>query len=140
MSLLRYIYSPHYKFLKDASDILYVPCRIRHAARPKEGLWWTVTANTMRGKSVARTWAQRRLRVAIVKALESQGWDREGKVVTKVAPPEGAGLDTGREKERRDLKGTLEVHTLTQILQATGEQVQREADLLVKIMARRCGS
>ena len=75
-----------------------------------------------------------------MKALKSQGWDREGKVVRKVAPLDGDGLNAGRENERGDLKGTLEVHTLTTILQATGEQVQREAELLVGIVARKCGS
>ena len=140
MFLLRYKYSLKYNIFKDGPDILCVPHRIRHASRPKQGLWWTVTANTMRGKSVARTWAQRRLRVAFVKALKSQGWDREGKVARKVAPLDGDGLNAGRENERGDLKGTLEVHTLTTILQATGEQVQREAELLVGIVARKCGS
>ena len=96
----------------------------------------------MRGKNVARTWAQRRLRVAFVKALGNRGWDKEGKVVAKLKSPEGDGLGAGREKEKEkgDLKGTLEVHTLTMILQATGEEVQREAEILVEMVWRKCRS
>ena len=142
MFLFRYNYNPYYKLaLKDASNTLYTPYRIRQAARSKKGLWWTATANTMRGeKGVVRSWAQRRVRVAFVKALKSQGWDREGKVIAKPEPPGGYGLHAKREKRRRDLKGTLQIHTMAKIVQATGEEVQREAEILVDIIAQRCGA
>ena len=73
-----------------------------------------------------------------MKALESRGWDKEGKVIAKAVLPERDGLDAGREEKRGDLKGTLEVHTLIKILQATGREVQREAEILVDTVARRC--
>ena len=77
-----------------------------------------------------------------MKALESRGWDKEGKVMAKLKSPAGDDLGAGREKEKEkgDLKGTLEVHTLTMILQATGEEVQREAEILVEIIWRKCSS
>ena len=75
-----------------------------------------------------------------MKALKSHGWDREGKAIAKLMPPEGGGQGAGRHQARGDLKGTLEVHTLTAILQATGKEVQREAEILVEIVGRKCMS
>ena len=41
------------------------------------------------------------------------------------------------EKEKRDLVGTLQVHALSKILQATGAQVKKEAETLVSIVGRK---
>lgn len=85
----------------------------------------------MPGKSVVRHWAQRRLKTAVVKALERMGWDRNGQAKADL------GADLGMGKRTRDLEGTLQVHVLPKILQATGEEVQREAETLIGIVGNK---
>ena len=134
ISLLRYRWTPVFGIIEnprspllDPAHVLHVSHTARQAARPKDGLWWSVTANTMPGKSVIRHWAQRRLRAAVVKALERGGWDKSGRA--KASFGAAAGKD--------DLTGTLHVHALSKVLQATGKEVEREALALVGIVSRK---
>ena len=138
ISLLRYRYIPTFGIIEnqrspllDPAHVLHVSLTARQAARPKDGLWWDVTANTMPGKSVIRHWAQRRLRTAVVKALERGGWDKSGRAKADL------GAAAGKGDRKDDLKGTLHVHVLAKILQATGEEVEREAETLVGIVRRK---
>lgn len=43
----------------------------------------------------------------------------------------------GNAEAKGDLKGTLQVYALEKVLQATGEDVRREAEALVKIVGRK---
>lgn len=131
----------------DYSDNPDVPATMRRAARPKEGLWWNVTANTMQGKSVVRKWAQRRLKIALLSALARKGWNGRGMVKAKrevmlndrdgVNVPGENGEAKKKEKERGDLVGTLQVHALPKIMQATGVEVKKEAEILIAIVGRK---
>ncbi|KAG6991183.1 hypothetical protein G7Y79_00055g089590 [Physcia stellaris] len=144
ISLLWYNYVHFYQHnpTRDHSVNPQVPSTMRRTKRPKEGLWWNVTANTMQGKSVVRRWAQRRLRVALLNALERKGWDGRGMVKAerevRLDDQDGkTGKAKKEEKEKRDLVGTLQVHALSQILQASGDQVKREAEVLIGIIGRK---
>ena len=139
LSLCRYSYSPKYILsqypsspLLDPGNILHEPSIQRQLQRPRVGLWWSITANTMPAKNVIRSWAERRLKVAVQKALKRTGWDRWGRVVPREQ------LEDGEvERVLDDMKGTLHVHTFKQVLQATGEELQREADELIGIVERK---
>ena len=138
ISLLRYRWTTVFGIIEnprspllDPAHVLHVSHKARQAARPKDGLWWSVTANTMPGKSVIRHWAQRRLKAALLRALNRGGWDRSGRVKADMVAA------AGKTNVNDDLKGTLQVHVLAKILQATGEEVQREAETLVSIVRRK---
>ena len=134
ISLLRYRWTPVFGTIEnprspllDPAHVLHVSHTARQAARPKDGLWWSVTANTMPGKSVIRHWAQRRLRAAVVKALEKGGWDKSGMAMANLGAAAG----------RDDLTGSLHIHALAKVLRATGEEVEWEALALVGIVSRK---
>lgn len=81
----------------------------------------TLTANTMPGKSVVRSWAKRRMRDALFQELRTQGWEPDGRA---------------REGGMRDLKGFVRIFTLVPIVKATGGEVKSEAGRLVGRMLR----
>lgn len=137
-----YVHSYQHKPTRDHSATPQVPSTMRRTERPKQGLWWSVTANTMQGKSVVRRWAQRRLRVALLNALEGKGWDGRGMVKAerevRLDDQDGKkGKVKKEEKGKRDLVGTLQVHARSTILQATGDQVKKEAEVLIAIIGRK---
>ncbi len=119
------IYHPTYTthlVLNDKRNNDHLPTLARYASRPKVGLWWNVTSNTMAGKkAVVRRWSARRLRNAIVEALEERGFDGEGK------RPVGG-----------NLTGTLQVRALQGIVQAKFEAVKKEARCLVEHVMKVC--
>lgn len=71
------------------------------------------------------------MKAAVLKALERRGWDKSGRAKADLGAAAGKGI--GNE----DLKGTLQVHVLAKILQATGEEVKREAQTLVGIVSKK---
>jgi len=81
----------------------------------------TLTANTMPGKSVVRSWAKRRMRDALLQELRTRGWERDGRA---------------RDEGTRDLKGFVRIMTLAPIVKATGGEVQREAGRVVGRVVR----
>jgi hypothetical protein len=108
--------------INDKRNNFHLPTLARYASRPKVGLWWNVTSNTMAGKKVVvRRWSARRLRNAIVEALEERGFDGEGKRLVG-----------------GNLTGTLQVRALQGIVQAKFEAVKKEAGCLVEHVMEVC--
>ena len=109
-------------FLEDQTHTLHLPIVARYDSRPRIGLWWGVTSNTMTGvKVVVRRWSSRRLRHAIREALKERGFDEDGKSLVG-----------------GDLTGTLEVDTREGIVKARFEDVKREAGLAIDYVEKLC--
>ena len=129
LTFCRMFYSPLYHpayntrlFLDDKTHNLHLPTVARHASRCQTGLWWRVSPNFMGSrKVVVRRWCARRMRHAIREALKERRFDEQGMAL--------AG---------KNLKGTLEVHTLDSIVKAGFEEVKGEAAMMVEHVAKVC--
>ncbi|MCJ1310314.1 hypothetical protein MMC25_003976 [Agyrium rufum] len=64
--------------MENKDHALHIPMQERYARRPKEGLWWYVNPNGMKMKKVMRTAATWKMKAAIRRGLESQGYDVNG--------------------------------------------------------------
>ncbi|MCJ1393129.1 hypothetical protein MMC18_006001 [Xylographa bjoerkii] len=134
LTLCRAAYSPMHSppfvaatILSDPTHILYPQTKQRYDTRSQETLWWNVTSNTMPiKKRVVRSWNNRRMRRAVIEALETYGLDVEGKLA--------AGKVEGR---AQGLKGTLIIHALPDVLSAKFVDVKLQMELLVKELVRR---
>ena len=119
------VYHPFYVskvVLDDKTHPFYLPTAARWDARPRVGLWWHATGNTMLGKkAVVRRWCGRRLKNAFREALEERGFDEDGK-----------GLFGGA------LTGCLEMDTKEGIVKAKFEEVKREAGMVVEHVMKMC--
>ena len=121
----RVVYSPVYHpfyiskvILEDKTHPLYLPIIARWNARPKVGLWWNATGNTMAGKkTVVRRWCARRLRNAFREALEEKGFGEDGQRLV------GA-----------HLSGCLQMDTKEGIVKAKFEEVKREAGMILEFV------
>ncbi|MCJ1377848.1 hypothetical protein MMC17_000944 [Xylographa soralifera] len=134
LTVCRAAYSPTHSppfvaaaILSDTTHILYPPTKRRYDMRSQETLWWNVTSNTMSSvKKVVRSWNNRRMRRAIIEALETCGLDAEGKpAVGKV------------EGRAQGLKGTLIIHALPSVLSTKFVDVRLQMELLIKELIRR---
>ena len=129
LTCCRMSYSPVYQpafssrvFLEDKTHNLHLPAVARHSSRPKVGLWWRVTSNTMAGKpAVVRHWSSRRMRHAILEALKEKGFDEAGK------KPAG-----------ENLTGILDLVTLPGIVKARFEEVKMEAGMVIEHVVSLC--
>ena len=134
LTVCRAAYSPTHTLpfvanaiLSDTTHILYLPTKRRYDTRSRETLWWNVTSNTIAGvKKVVRSWNDRRMRRAIIEALNTCGLDAEGK------PPAGKG-----EEPAQGLKGTLIIHALPSALSTKFVDVKLQMELLVRELVRR---
>lgn len=110
--------------LDDDAHVLREATQQRLAQRDKNTLWWNVTANHLSEKKVIRSWCCRRVRGAIVEALQAKGYDREGRVL----PNTGA---------RPPLTGSLQLMGTETLITMKFSELQKQAALLVDALAER---
>ena len=77
------------------------------------------------------------MRQAIVDALKTRGFDRQGKKLTTLAQP-GQGTNGGDVLPEL-LSGTLSIETMPLIRETKYEEVQRQAAMVVNEVIRICG-
>lgn len=107
---------------------------LRQPTATKPSFHLTITANTMPGKSVVRSWAKRRIRDTVLKELHASGWAKDGRWLESMHRNRN-----GRFKgPGRNLRGFVKVFTLPPILKASGDEVQTEARRLVGKMVWMC--
>ncbi|KAK5016312.1 hypothetical protein BJ546DRAFT_66870 [Cryomyces antarcticus] len=131
---IKALYSPVPQLGPSGAAILQNPAHSLHiktqrlvADRDKNTLWWLVTSPlAVANKSVVRNRATRRLRQGMKEALETRGYDREGR---------------GRDG-KENLTGYLRITTEPQALTASFESIKSECLRVVDRLARlqeRCG-
>lgn len=134
-------YSPEYKkfitshLVKDSAHPLHTTQVRRARQRKQEGLWLEITADQGICKSsFVRTWARRRLRVALVQELKANGYDESGKAIER----------KGEEKSTRpltvhrgDITGSLRLHVLVATIPAKFVDIQAEAKNVVEFLVKK---
>ena len=132
------------RMIRDPGHVFHRPIRQRYQNvvngnydPREEGLWIMCTSNTMPGSRVVRSWTTRKMRQAIVDALENRGFDRKGRRLKKSAGL-GQGIDGGRILPEL-LAGTLSIETLPLIRETKYEEVQRQAATVVNEAIKICG-
>ncbi|RAL11022.1 uncharacterized protein BO97DRAFT_110648 [Aspergillus homomorphus CBS 101889] len=105
-----------------------VKCKISHLYqnRPRDTLWYSMSHSMISSyKSVVRSWALGRSRVAFRKAMEARGYDRDGRAISSFArePQEAKHID--------GLRGTLNVIIQEPVLNAKSSEIERDMDLIV---------
>ena len=108
--------------IADSNNILSANAKKRYAERRKDCLWWEATSNTMENtKKVVRVWHNKRLRKAIIEALRTRGFDRDGRV-----------LDTPySERPAKPLMGSMQICCLSSIIGAPDAEVDKEAGIVI---------
>lgn len=132
------------RVIKDSGHVFHRPIRQRYQNvvngkydPREEGLWIACTSNTMPGSRVVRSWTTRKMRQAIVHALNSRGFDRKGRRLKKLAGT-GQRIDGSRVLPEL-LAGTLSIETMPLIRETKYEEVQRQAATVVNEVIRICG-
>jgi len=132
-------YAPEYKtfiphhIAHDASHPLHIAQRRRLAERPKEGLWWHVTASTGLSKSsCVRNWARRRLRNAMRHALQQSGYDDMGNMVNVAAIQDKPDLlRVLQQRGTLNLKGSLKLNVQAPLIPTKYADLCTETEKLV---------
>ena len=114
--------------LRDPDHNLYLPTKRRYDERPKDTLWWSITSNTIKEKSVVRSWVARRMRRAFTEALERNGMDSDGR--RKVDH------DIHVKAEFTGLIGTLQILALPPVVTADVANVRSQMDSVVQLLVR----
>ena len=117
--------------LSDPYHVRYEITKKKCAERSKDCLWWSVTSNThlMEFPRVARFWAYKRSKMAIIDALATRGFDREGRVFEMANSAQPA----------KPLIGSLQVHNLPSIMKVANTTVKREAGALIDALILKQG-
>ena len=105
------------KILDDRYHVLHQRMQERADARDRNALWLTVIASTMKAKSVVRSRAARRLKVAFRMSLNEQGFSHDGKPLTG---------------NRRGLSGSVELYPLAPAVTAEFQEIKSQTDLMVR--------
>ena len=90
-------YSPNHEPFGYVLNYLFEPYHVLHLKykriyeqRRKDTLWWTViTGITTAPKSAVRNYCTRKLKAAFEKALQSRGFDRDGRIPASEEYPDG---------------------------------------------------
>ncbi|OCL02636.1 hypothetical protein AOQ84DRAFT_254763, partial [Glonium stellatum] len=127
--------------LSDPKHPLYIATLRRFKTADRSGLWWTAAGTlAVSKKKVVRSWVARRLRNAFVEALESRGFDRDGKRMVNSVKEDGKRGGEAhnpvmqavrRVDEPKNLTGTLRIQSNPIILTAKFDAVKQEAGQLV---------
>lgn len=112
--------------LKDRAHVLYLPTKQRWESRSKNTLWWNVNSNALSLKRTVRSWCNRRLRIAVIEALRSHGFDADGKL-----------LGDNGDVPHPGLRGTLAVTALPCLVTTKFTEVRIQTNLLIQALKRR---
>ncbi|MCJ1278867.1 hypothetical protein MMC21_006688 [Puttea exsequens] len=155
LKICRIAVSPDHKIshiataaLLDTSNVLHEQKRQRyngviHATydREQEGLWIKFTvASRVAAKKVVKSWAKRRIMVAIVQELKRKGFDRAGRQLK--GQDDGTkpmGNIAGKASKPKTLVGTLSIDIQKPCVMAAHQDVQQQTRLVVKEVLRVCG-
>ncbi|PYH45358.1 uncharacterized protein BP01DRAFT_49872 [Aspergillus saccharolyticus JOP 1030-1] len=111
------------------------PVRLKIAhmykTRPRDTLWYSMSHRLLLSrKSVVRTWALGRSRVAFRKALEERGYDRDGRAIPSVP--------RAKEEEKRltSLRGTADFTVREEVIKAKFSDIEKDMRHIVDRMIK----
>lgn len=110
--------------LEDSAHVLHHATRQRVAQRDQNTLWWNITSNNLSEKRVVRSWCCRRVRGALVEALQAKGYDREGRVQPNT-------------RGRTPLTGSLQLMGTEHLITVKFSELQKEAGFVVDALVKR---
>lgn len=114
--------------LEEPSHVHYLPTVERYRKRVREGIWWTVTSNTLTEMRCIRSHGSRRLRIAMTEALLAKGYDKQGRLLASSY----AGND------RVELRGSVQIHMLQACIDAKWIEVQQQTGLVLDKIVELC--
>lgn len=114
--------------LEEPSHVHYLPTVERYRNRAREGIWWTVTSNTLTGMRCMRSHGSRRLRIAMTEALLAKGYDKQGRLL----------VSSSAGKDRVELRGSVQIHILQACIDAKWNEVQKQTGLMLDKIVDLC--
>ena len=77
-------------YLNEPFHVLHLKYKRKYEKRRRDTLWWTaITGITTAPKSAVRNYCSRKLKAAFMKALQSRGFDRDGRIPASDEHPDG---------------------------------------------------
>lgn len=141
------------KILNDRSHVLYLPTLYRAQAildgtydESQEGLRMVFVTNTMQKKRVVRSWARRRIDQAVTEALRTRGFDRNGRRLvdpyackSRGSDPQNSPNNITAKSAPKALIGTVNILVLSQSIETSFTEVQRQAGVVADNILKTCG-
>ncbi|KAF1978112.1 hypothetical protein BU23DRAFT_431095, partial [Bimuria novae-zelandiae CBS 107.79] len=129
-------FHPHH-IAYDPQHPLSILQRRKVNARPKEGLWWSVTnRGDLSKSSVVRSWCRRRLRNAFTDELKKRGFNENGKLMNaKVLIREDKAFEPILEKDGNlSLTGSVRMQIQPALITTKYADLRKETNGLVGIL------